>query len=497
MFFLSCGGGSGEQKPTLGLRLLGGVDAPYFTKVWVRVSGYELEPRELTKEGIFYPGERVVFELDLPEGKERLVEALVYDHRGVPVYYGWGFYHLAKNSVAVVELKPCITQVSAQEVFLDKNLPTEGDFFLLNAEGLRVNFTSRAPSSLCLGGAIVAYSTAKGWRLNYIENPAPTTLRLERLYSVETSLPAGVSLLDVYGSVRSTFRGGSLELLSSRITSNKEPILAGYDRNGRLYLFRNGGFQRACGECRSLELITPEGFSATLWGERYGIFLPLQQGELYPPSEGFNYYANIEGYVKEPCVFFYSEMFPLKDFGGSARIEPKRRSLFVEGIKPEAKIKVYSIDGQYTTEGVCNSFSGRLFINQLVDRELWFEVVYPDGRFYGFLLKPTQESLKVFEEKLEVEDFRLEKNRLYLKVSKSSNLVACSLELAWDGGSLYLDRMPGSYIRLDAGLFGIKDIKSYRLVCYSKEGNYYAGLLWGKLQEPAVAGVFHSILPHK
>ncbi|WP_304089667.1 hypothetical protein [Hydrogenobacter thermophilus] len=485
---MSCGGG-GQESARIVLRMTSSL-APFYTKVSIRISGKEFEPIWQSKEGIFYPGDRVSFEVNMPEGKERLIEAVIYDPEGKPLYYASKTLDLSKDSTVIMDMKPSQKKVNSYQVFSDGKKPIGNAVFYLFSEDLysiNASFSTsqNADAYPYMVGSYMAYYDGKAWRFLYLPEPSDADILLYERYTLPAQLPEGIESMKVYGSYEGilTSRDNSLSLLSERMLSDGTAILTGFS-DGIYYSVSKGSisFKRACqeeGECRSLnvDITGEEPDTYTLFASYGGIRFPVAYGELFIYKPYLTYYLYTAGMVKEPCVMRYSIFTELKDFTGSAHVNIKLRTVSFEGIKPNATLRLYSTDGNFEMEGHCESSSKGILKIPYWD-SLYAESIYPDGKVVGVFLRPEDNSLTFPDVDLEVSAYELKDNYLLLEFKRGTTLAWCSLKLFSEGFELTVDKIPPwrSYLKFKRLENFFDKLPDYTLRCYSEDGKYYVEL---------------------
>jgi len=478
----SCGGGDGSLR--VEFRLLSPAGAPYYTKVSVRVSGFEFEPIEKSKDGRFYPGDRVSFELDLPEGKERHIEAVIFDHEGKPAYYGRKTLDLKRNQTVVMEMLPTSTSYGVREQFLDAQMPLPSlELYLISEDlySLNSNYDLKGPH-LWLG-SYLAFKDQRGLILHYLEGP------MERVFggifpkNIELTLPPGEKGLYLYGSFEGWVDEGVkvLSLASNLTLSDGRALLAGY--GDRLYYSLSSvrtDFRPACELFRcgvlKLEAQGPGIRDTLLFLEYLGLRVPAQEGERFPLVDGGSYLLRLRGGMKEPCIMDYTLFVPLgARFSGEGKLSLDVRKVRVEGIKPQAHIRVYS--DNLSMEGQCESSAKEELYIPFYEREdLWVEANYPKGLSVGRKIGKGAESLSMPNISLELRDYNLREGTLSFRFERVGFNGWCSLRLKWENDEVYVDRMPPwrSYIRLRN--ISEDRLPDYTLTCFTEDGESYVKL---------------------
>ncbi len=465
----SCGGG---ENKGLSLQLRFSSSEPYYTGVWLRVSGRDFEPVFVQRSGVFYPGDRVVFELEVPPGKERHIEAVILDPEGKPAFYGRSTLDLPAG-VVVMDMRESFLRVDLREPFLDGSVPVEGVVFDLFSEDLySLNYSSSG--DLFWVGSYLSFVQEGGRVFHYLEGPGIYGFDYLRLYSFSLPLPQGEEKLELYGSYVGEISKGNtrIDVPSDRLLSGGRPLLVGMGK--RLYFYLDGSFKPACElfECKPLRLSisAPELRSYGVFLKPYGLELLAQEGERFVSLRGLGYWLRLEGSVKTPCRMDYSLWVSLGEaFSGEAKVEVKTRRVKILGTYPSALIRIYSEN--LRMEGSCES-SARdgLLIPYGVEEDLWVEARYPEGLAVGALLKRDQEVLSLPAVDLKV-DMRLLGSELLVAFERLGFWGWCSLEL-WEGQKrLYIDRIPPwrSYVRLrNPGYFD--KAPEYKLRCEWDEG---------------------------
>lgn len=488
IFFLfklvACGGS--QKSVDIVLRMNTSL-APYYTKVSVRVSGEDFEPIVQTKEGIFYPGDKVSFSVSIPEGSERLVESVIYDPAGNPVYYASKTVDLQKDTTLIMDMKPSQQGVSSYEVFANgRKLTKYVDFYLLSEDLYSINasFSTSQSGSLYpyMVGSYVAYYDGKGWRLRYLQEPSGAELLIYRKYSLPVGLPLGISSMEIYGSYEGvlSIESTSLNVSSEKMLSDGTLIFTGY-ADGLFYSVAKNSvsFQRACqeeGGCKVLNVsFTGEKPDAyRLFADYAGIRFPIAYGELFVYKPYLTYYLQAVGTVKEPCVMQYSTFIKLQNFTGSALLEMKFKSINFEGLSPSAKLRIYSTDGNFTMGGSCES-SSKGAVRVPYQGALYIEAIYPDGKKIGVYLSPEDDKVSFPQINLEVSKYELTDKYILLKFKKDNHLSWCSLGLSQKDMELTVDKIPPwrSYLKLSRLKEVFDKLPDYTLRCYSRDGTYY------------------------
>ncbi len=242
LLLFSCGGEKASEPATLLLKLSSQTDAPYYTKVELYINGPDTEPRVYVKEGRFLPGSSVVFEVDIPEGKERLFEAILYDHLSRPVYYGSLTQDSKKDSVHVLELFPSYRRLS---------FPLELSDSLMEQHSIGVEVFLRSEDLYFERSAGIHTDSLEGYLLGRyvcIKRDIRTSchylpslkdgilpLRVEDYKSLEITSPADHTLY-LSGSVWGFLYGSASFPLSSDRVSSQGIILTAFNAEPYLYV---------------------------------------------------------------------------------------------------------------------------------------------------------------------------------------------------------------------------------------------------------------------
>lgn len=451
---------------SLQLRLLSS-SYPYYSEVWLRVSGLEFEPVFIRRSGPFYPGDRVVFEVNIPIGKERHIEAVILDPEGKPAYYGKKALDLY-GGVVVMDMLPTQMSLEMYEGFLDGKAPVNGvEVFLLSEDLYSLNMS--ATGGVFWVGSYIAYRDDRGWRFHYLDAPQSIKLSFSKYYQRSVDLPEGEETLELYGSyVGSVSKGDSgIKIESSRLLLGGVPVLAGVGK--RLYYLVDGSFKPACElfECRNLNLSisAPNLDTYRLFISYMGLDLPAKEGNRFVYIRGLPYRLRLEGGIREPCRMDYRLWVDLgEDFSGEPKVQVKTKRVRVEGISPNAYLRIYSKDLELG--GYCES-SARdgILVPYVKDEDLWVEASYPNGLVVGMLLRSGQETIVMPEVNLRVEE-KLSSDVLTFVFERIGFSGWCSLELLSGEKKVYIDRIPPwrSHIKLKTyGYF--EKAPNYRLRC--------------------------------
>lgn len=493
LFVMSCGGGG---NTSIILNMDSSL-APYYTKVSVRISGEEFDPILYSKEGTFYPGDVVTFNVNIPEGKERLVEAIIYDPEGNPVYYASKTLDMSKDTTLIMDMKPSQKRVFSYEVFSDGKKYAGGVNFYLFSEdlySLNASFSTlqSGDTYAYMLGSYLAYHDGKVWRFLYLQDQLDQDIFLYGRYTLPIKLPDGITSMEVYGSYEGllTETDKSVSVFSEKMLSDGTVVFIGY-ADGLYYSVSKDSvnFKKACqveGECKALNIKftgeKPDTY--TLFASYGGIRFPITYGELFIYNPHLTYSLYISGKIKEPCVMRYSMFTELQNFTGSADIDIQLRDVSFESATPSVTMRVYSTDGNFEMEGSCESSAKGVF-KIPYKGNVYVESVYPDGKSVGVFLNPEESRVSFPETDLEVLRYEFRNNYLFLKFKRGSDLPWCSLKLFSEGSELIVDKIPPwrSYFKIkNAGdLFG--KLPDYTLRCYSEDKKYYVEVNSTKLHE--------------
>lgn len=485
---LSCG--RGREENAVVLRFTGVVDVPYFSEVRVRVSGPDFDPIETSKEGPFYPGDLVSFDIEIPPGEERLFEALVFDPSGNPVYYGSELENTPAGEV-VINLYPTPAVVSSVEKFADGGVPEENvEFYLLSGDLLSVNLRDstggQGSKESYLAGRYIGYERSPGeWVLMFVEKPSDTTLEISKIYEFEVRLPPDEEILLLSGSCEGyVVDGETVSVSSEKLRKGGFALLSGIGRAVYLNTSAESPVEFSEESCRTgeeqdclpLSVVftdsSPSGYE--VYASEGGIEFRTDREGMFWKLEGPSYLLRVYGDLKTEggCFGGWTLKVSLgEEFDGNAEVSIKEKSLLLK-LLDNSVIRVFSEELQLSA--FCpGSSEVSLRIPYYSDLPMTLEV-YSLGRAVGTLLTDPSPSLP----EVDIEDIKLEDlgEYIYFSFRRVGDLYYCSLELSSEDVRVLVDRIPPerSYLKIRK-LWEKEDeeIWDYSITCFTADGRGY------------------------
>ncbi len=494
-FFLLLSCGSNPQREEIVLKFSSTIEAPFFSKVELFIMGEDFETIELSKEGPFFPGDRVPFEVELPAGSERTFEAIVYDPSGQPVYYGSTVSEVPTDREIVVELKPTDGKVSSFERFSNGASPSGGvEFFLVSSELSRIykaGITSpEGEAADYLPGTYIAYKEERNkFKFSYVSSREDLKLFLKKRYEIKVSLPPGESFLLLSGSFSGLVEDGYiLSVISDKLLKGGLAVVSGLGSSLYLNLSASevldfpleGCFQ---GDFNCLPLnIQIDGLPYTsyeVYGQRGEIrFLMGVRGSFWK-LEGLEYLLKVQGNPLSDgiCVGEWSVWTGLGNtFDGSAFISLKP-SLFKLELTGPSEVRLWSqeMEANLSCEG-----SASFILPYMEGGKVIVEAVYDGGRFSGKIVQIGDEvSFSLPEPALKDVEIRETEEYLLIKFARPPEFGECSLALSSDIVELEVDYIPPhrTYLKIRK-LWEGKPERGWRagLVCFSQDRTSFIGL---------------------
>lgn len=482
LYLFSCGGKS-EGGTRLELNIVTPAQEPYYTEIRVRVSGFDMEPVEQVKRGVFYPGDRVPFDFNLPKGVERHVEAVILDPNGSPAFYGRKTLDLSNVQRVVMDMLGTDLSVVFEEPYLEGRRPLEGvEFYLLSEDLYSLNGAFFSGKKHYWVGSYVAYRDDEGFLMSYVDLPGSYFLRKSRTYTIPIKMPEGEEKLSLYGSYRGEVKKNTetIRVSSESMLADGRLILAGYGE--RLYYSfstLSANFLPACElfECKTprLRVEAPDLEGYSLFFSLLGLDVPAQDGNLYVVARGIPYRLRVEGKIKVPCIMEYILWTDLgENFSGEATLKVKTRRVSIHGVEPRAYLRLYS--ERLQLGGRCESSAKReIDLPYVEEEDLWVEAVYPEGLTVGALLRAKENSLSMPNIDLKVRDFSMSDGVLTFRFERLGFNGWCSLELRGGQERIFIDRIPPwrSYFKLKVSSVGWYNLPDYRIRCTSEDKSAY------------------------
>ena len=478
---LSCGGG---QK----VHSSGGIvfylsETSYatpYSKLVLRISGKEFEPKVYVKDGPLYPGQRVVFEVEVPSGKERLIEAILYDGNMNPVYYAYTVSDLSPDSYILLSLKPTAGSVEVLETFSDQSVRAEGEeVFVLSEDLFSLNWKLKAYEEGFLPGAYLAVLTHRG----VIYAPVGQKLPLERQYTINVENP--IAGLELFGSYEGVLEG-SLRTTSSRITSDKKVALLGigegiYHAIGKpldqsVLLEGPACTSNPSPDCKSID-VRVEGFGLEpkeVLANYRGIEFPVGEPGSFLFLEELEYYLRLERSIEsESCLAYFSRLERIENpIPEEYRTEIQHRSFILD--VPFKRLRAYTSSSLSLYECRVNR---REFFALLSGQEELFVEVFVDGQWVGVKLNKPQEVREVKLPSLRIKEVKLslEESYLLFEFSTTEKTSYCNLELFSGEYTATIYKIPPHRTHLKVSKLSkefFESIPSYRLTCFREDGSY-------------------------
>jgi len=427
LFAFSCGGTDGSGGSVQGhitLSIKGDIKAEYFSKVFLRVSYPEGGPYEEERVGRFLPGDEVVFNLDLPEGKERTLEVFLFDQEGRPVYYRSLFLpELSKQDRIRIELLPSEGVVRSFETRSDGRVQSEKEVELFSEDLYSYN------------GKYTGYLTGKFLRLSegkriyfYFveEGKREVELNFEGERNITVQVPTPIWLT---GSVE-TFGEESFQTRarSSLLTREDKALLCGVLDNKVYYAFSQSPVNlsmvcdaQSCSQVmlsygpflRPLDVLLSQAGILC----RAGYIESENRARAYIP-EGASLFVSF--YIRHPGACKPEGTVLIKAQGGQVIANTKLSNFSVPS---PSRWRIYSEDLTYMLYAFCN-----------VPNSLTFQVPYVEDK--------------------EVVVERLEGEKVYAKRMRLSNLGE------WSWG------------KEDIKSLKLRENEEYLLVQYELEGDF-------------------------
>ena len=487
---LSCGGGDSKGVE---LRFSSIVDAPYFTAVEVRISGEEFDPILVRKEGMFYPGDVVEFNTSLPEGAERHFEAIVYDPKGKPVYYGATTEDVGPESRVVVELHPSAAVVRSFLRFADSGVPAGAEFFILNEDLFTGNGPERVEGALdtYLTGSYVAYMESdRSIRYVYSYGEESVSLYREEAREFSVLFPQGETSLYLSGSYEGVVYGGEgVATRTGKVLSDGTVVLSGIG-NG-IHFFAGvpvGGvvvFEHSTcvtlnePDCLPLRLTFPgvQPERVDVLGVYRSVEFLASRGGYFWSSPELGYRLRVYGSVQDGgCSYNWRLERDLPEgFSGEGAFEIGSVALsFPQGLSGRFRIYGEGLEVEGFCEGT-KEIDIPVFeslppgTHAEVERGSWRIGVLVEGS------EVTFPDVGVRDVVAELRD-----GTLLFKFRREGELADCSLTLVGRNHDINVDRIPvwRSYVKVK-DVFGIGfedefgEFVFYILRCYSPDGRAY------------------------
>ncbi len=467
----SCGGDKGQPKATISLSFKQVPQVEYFSRVLLRVSWAEGEFQS-QKEGKFYPGDKVVFNLDLPEGEERSLEVFLFDPQGKPLYYRSVFLQkLSKGDSITVELLPTEGTIKTYELRSDGRVEGSKEVYLFGED----LFFSGGRFEGYVAGAVAGLRAGKRAYFYYLQGKE-NSLEYEESYSLKVKALPSKSLY-ITGSAEgflsqdSTFEAGS-----RAISSEGQAFLCGLEGSSLYYALGSASTSLSLisASTNTYSLLQNMSFYGTLT-EYKGIraVCGYADGSSLTVLElpGASHYAGYEISSQSECMPSGYEYINL-----SSSPNVKFSNFLVPS---PSSWRIYSADGLYELYFECsvpNMVS--VSVPYLQDRQVFVERRLPQGG-YRRLLKLS--GLSRWEEdghaikSLTVES---QKDRLLIRYEKMGDFKACHLKLYNQTLEVFIRNIPPyrSYIKLSRNslveeLF--KESPGAELVCEFEGGEVY------------------------
>ncbi len=468
LFAFSCGGTDGSGGGVQGhitLSIKGDIKAEYFSKVFLRVSYPEGGPYEEERVGRFMPGDEVVFNLDLPEGKERTLEVFLFDQEGRPVYYRSLFLpELSKKDRIRIELLPSQKSLESFEIRSEGVIKTDARLELLSEDLYSFNGFYE--------GYLVGRAVREGRSVFYVDDTKDkVVVELEREHKlvVSSQIP-----LYITGSAEGFVKGSvELSLSSSKLTSQDESFLCAVEGSAIWYSISKG---------QNLELTKAcEGSACTA----YTINAP-QSFSLVEPLVVYKGIACVGGYLEAPnrvrlldlpqakkyLGFYYVSDQPCKVYGSVYMpLENLDFSMMPYNVPSFSSWRVYSEDRLYDMSAFCFDSSGSSLLLLPSYRGKLFVEKLEGDKVYGKPLDPKGWSWK--GEDIKEVNIKETEDMLFFSFELVGDFKTCDLRLLSEKGEVYIRGIPAyrRHIKLSKRLFvGLEDPR-YEFTCYF-EGGY-------------------------
>jgi len=478
LLLYACGGGGnvGGEDRGIVLKLSEVSQGPY-SRLTLRISGKDFEPLTYSKEGPLQPGQKVIFNVNVPQGSERLIEAILYDKDGRPVYYAYVVSDLTPDAHVVLELKPTGGSAEVFEGFLDQMVKIGGRVLVLSEDLYSTNWQLDANTRDLLPGAYLAFITPKG----VFYASVGERLVVESLYTLYLQdAPADVEL---FGSVEGPAQG-NLTASSLRVASDKRVALVGFG-DGLYYAVGSSleqpislsgptcrsGSEPDCGKVR----VSVQGFylDATQMLATYkGITFPVGRPDGFLLSDLLNYSVRLERRIESQGCNVYVSVF-----ADLPKPLPAEHSVSLSPIPlsmdpPFQNLRAYSKGFSATYE--CR-VSRREFLTFPKEGESVRVEALLDDQWVGTTIQnpSSVKEFKMHPFRIKDVSLSLAKDYLLFEFSTNQRPKYCSLELFSANYYAHVSKIPPhrSYLKISklSDRF-FETIPCYKLTCFWEEG---------------------------
>ncbi len=483
LFLVSCGGGEQSTEGRISLSIKGEVKVEYFSRVFLRVSYPEGGPYQEERYGRFAPGDVLVFNVEIPEGRERTIEVFLFDPQNKPVYYRSLFLpELSKKDTINVELLPSEKSIQTFEIRSDGTIKTSAKLELLSED--------LYSSNGLYDRYVVGRAIREGQRIFYVDAlQDKVEVELERRQELVVS---SQTPLYVTGSAEGFVRDSvQVSVSSSKLTTEGEGFLCAVDGNSIWYSLSKAStleLQRACvgSTCTAYTVNSPQDFTLAevlilykgiacvggyLEAPNRVRVLDLPQTQKYL---GFNYVSD------QPCKTYGKLYTPINNVEFS--------KMFFE-VPPLSSWRVYSEDRLYEMKTSCFASSGASFLLIPSYRGRLFVEKLEEGKAYGKFLDSRRWSWEGHDIKgVSIKDIG---DLFLLSFELVGNFKSCDMRLWSEEGELHIKGIPTyrRHIKLSKALFGKPEDMNYELTCY-----FEGGYVKNKQEKEPVYGIYNPAM---
>lgn len=442
-FMLSCGPKGSESELRLTFNFSQVSTQSTFSKLVLRVSMPETNPVELIRQGPINAGDTVVFNLTLPSGEERTIEAFLYDNLQRPIFYRSVFLpSLTRESTLSIDLLPSERSVFTYELRSNGKLSTKSKVFVYSEDLYSLNGIY---DGLLIGKAIALRDGSMAFATFAQDGNSPVELSFISQRELQISPPSKNLVLS--GSVEGPFEP-IMKTQSNLLTIEDFALVCAKDSDSLYFSFSPSvSLSKVCSLNQSagclvftfdnLPSLTPRepllrvsniycsaGFAIAGQTQSKIVALSAPNAELFA---GFN--ISIQG----DCIAkgFEHSNFPIPS--------PKTASL--EFLSPSFYV-IESTDGLFKLEINCISKErAKATFPYLQNREVF--IIQKDGN-KSIALNSKLSELKSFnapnlELDLSIED---RKDHLFVRFPKRGSFSSCELYVISDTLSIKVDKIP-------------------------------------------------------
>ncbi|MEN3034512.1 MAG: hypothetical protein ABDH18_05945, partial [Aquificaceae bacterium] len=416
-----------------------------FSRLVLRVSLPEANPVELVREGPINPGDIVTFNLTLPNGEERTIEAFLYDRMQRPVFYRSVFLpSLNRQTTVRIDLLPSERKVLTYELRSNGKLETKSKVFVYSEDLYSLNSIY---DGFLIGKVVAVREGSRAFAMYFDEGNLPVELSFVREREFDVNVIA--KDLTLSGSLKGTI-APKMKALSDSIAVDDSLLVCAKDSSSLYFsLGPSVSLSKVCSinqisDCLSITFTSPPGlspkepilrFSNITCDAGFVVSGQTQSKILTFPSIRGELLAGFNIDIRGDCLVkgFEHSKIPLPELK-TASLELSSPSLYT----------IESTDGLFKLDINCIAKDkAKINFPYLENRQV---VISRQSGKQIFSMISTLQDLKTFsppdfELDLSIEDKR---DHLFVTFPKRGNFSSCELHIFSKSLEIKVDKIPPS-----------------------------------------------------